>query len=119
MRPTAILSINQPYSMTGPTISTHVLDVGKGSPAADITVELFIDQTLVASSRTDSDGRIPDLAGELETGSYRLSFSLGEYFGGAEHLFDRVMFDLELTQPRRYHVPLLLSNFSCTSYRGS
>ena len=105
--------------MNGLTISTHVLDIADGSPAGNVRVELFIDETLVASALTDSDGRISDLAGELEPGSYRLSFALGEYFANGEHLFDRVIYDLELTQPRRYHVPLLVSSFSCASYRGS
>jgi 5-hydroxyisourate hydrolase len=101
------------------TVSTHVLDVARGRPAAGVAVELFVDETRLGAERTDQDGRISRLGGELDAGSYRIEFQLGGYFAGREHIFERVSFDLRLDAERHYHVPLLISPFGCTSYRGS
>jgi 5-hydroxyisourate hydrolase len=101
------------------TLSTHVLDAVLGSPAIGLTVRLLSGEEQVAVARTGPDGRIPDLAAGLEPGVYRLVFETGGYFATAGHLFQRVSLDVVLTEPRHYHVPLLLGPFSVTSYRGT
>ncbi len=95
------------------TVSTHVLDTERGRPASGVRVELFRSETLVGSGQTDADGRIGDLAeGELESGSYRLVFHPPSPF------FRRVELEVVLDEGH-YHVPLLLSPYACTTYRGS
>ena len=95
------------------SISTHVLDTGRGEPARGVTVELFRGDDLVASGETDDDGRIAQLADdELGPGAYRLVFHPSSPF------FKRVEVEVELG-PGHYHVPLLLAPYSCAIYRGS
>ena len=101
------------------TLSTHVLDAVRGTPASGLTVRLLSGDTQVATSRTGPDGRLPDLASDLEPGVYRLVFETGDYFGSSSHIFRRVSLDLALTERRHYHVPLLLGPFSVTTYRGA
>ena len=70
---------------------------------------------------TDGDGRIANL-GEPVAGSYRLSFEVGDYYKkkGTRAFVQRATLDFEITDPnRKYHIPLLMSPFSCASYRGS
>ncbi len=93
------------------SISTHVLDTERGEPASAVRVELYRGSELVSSRETDEDGRIPDLA-EVEPGAYRLVFHPPSPF------FRRVELEVELTDGH-YHVPLLLSPYACTTYRGS
>ncbi len=94
------------------SLSTHVLDTGQGRPAAGVQVELFRDDQLLASGQTDGDGRIADLAEGLEPGNYRLVFRPPSVF------FQRVELEVTLVAGH-YHVPLLVSPYSCASYRGS
>ena len=101
------------------TLSTHVLDAVRGGPATGLAVKLLSGDDQVASGRTGPDGRLSDLASGLEPGVYRLIFETGEYYGADGHLFRRVSLDVALTERRHYHVPLLLSPFSVTSYRGA
>jgi len=97
------------------TVSTHVLDVASGEPAAGVRVTLGT-RTLT----TDAQGRIADLSGGgINPGSYRLLVEIGAYWGGTPHLFKTVALELELNEGRHYHVPLLISPFSCTTYRGT
>jgi 5-hydroxyisourate hydrolase-like protein (transthyretin family) len=93
------------------SLSTHVLDVERGRPANGVRVELWQEE-LVTSGDTDEDGRIADLAAGLEPGVYRLLFHPPSTF------FKRVGVEVELTEGH-YHVPLLVSSYSCVSYRGS
>jgi len=93
------------------SLSTHVLDVERGRPAAGVRVELWRDE-LVTTGETDGDGRIPNLASDLEPGVYRLLFHSDSPF------FKRVGLELEL-KDGHYHVPLLVSSYSCTAYLGS
>jgi 5-hydroxyisourate hydrolase len=93
-------------------ISTHVLDTGRGVPAAGIRVQLFRGDELVADAETDGDGRIRDLAG-VEPGTYRIVFHANSPF------FKRVEAEIEIEAGRDYHVPLLLSPYACAIYRGS
>jgi 5-hydroxyisourate hydrolase len=94
------------------TLSTHVIDLGRGAPAAGVRVELRRDGGLGAGDDTDEDGRISDLGGALETGTYRLVFNPASSF------FRRVELELDL-EDRHHHVPLLVSPFGCASYLGS
>jgi 5-hydroxyisourate hydrolase len=94
------------------SLSTHVLDTGRGQPASGVLVELFQGAELVATGVTGSDGRIVDLAAELDPGSYRLVFHPETDF------FARVELEVALADGH-FHVPLLVSPYSCTTYRGS
>ncbi len=112
------------------TISTHVLDISIGMPAADISVRLEQmdasgDITLVMSARTNADGRVPSLVPEgatMSAGICRLTFEVGEYFEatGREAFYPRTSIDFIVGErPQHYHVPLLLSPFGYSTYRGS
>ncbi|HEX3056184.1 MAG TPA: hydroxyisourate hydrolase [Gaiellaceae bacterium] len=92
-------------------LSTHVLDTSNGRPAAGVLVELFRGDDLVASAETDGDGRIRQLA-DIAAGTYRLVFHPPSPF------FTRVELQLELGDGD-HHVPLLVSPYSCATYRGS
>jgi 5-hydroxyisourate hydrolase len=99
------------------TISTHVLDTARGEPAPGVHVELYAGDVLVGSGTTDADGRISDLSGgqSLGPGRYRLVFS-----DPPSSFFRHVELEIEVDEPdRHYHVPLLVSPYSCASYRGS
>ena len=97
------------------TVSTHVLDVAEGKPAAGVRVTLAT-RTLV----TDAEGRIPDLSGGgINPGSYRLLFEVGTYFGTTPHLFDTIALEVQLSEGRHYHVPLLIAPYACSTYRGT
>jgi 5-hydroxyisourate hydrolase len=94
------------------SLSTHVLDTERGRPAVGVEVALYRGEALVSEGRTDEDGRIGDLAAGLEPGAYRLVFQPPSPF------FRRVELEVELDDGH-FHVPLLLSPYSCTIYRGS
>jgi 5-hydroxyisourate hydrolase len=94
------------------SLSTHVLDTGRGEPAGGVRVELLRGEEHVGAGETDDDGRIPELAAGLDAGEYRLVFHPPSPF------FRRVEFDIVLDDGH-YHVPLLVSPYGCVSYRGS
>jgi 5-hydroxyisourate hydrolase len=97
------------------TVSTHVLDVASGRPAAGVRVTLGT-RTLT----TDDNGRIADLSGGgINPGTYRMLFEVGAYYASNLHLFETVTLELKLAEARHYHVPLLISPYSCSSYRGT
>ena len=94
-------------------ISTHVLDTAEGRPYAGMTIGLYRGDELISQRETNPDGRIPELSDEpLEPGEYRLVFHVeGEFFRQVE---------LTITVAGgHYHVPLLVSPYGCTTYRGS
>ncbi len=93
------------------SLSTHVLDTGAGAPAPGVLVRLHRDDEIVSEQRTDSDGR-SRLGEGLDPGTYRLVFHPPSQF------FRRVELEVEL-EHGHYHVPLLVSPYSCASYRGS
>lgn len=95
------------------SLSTHVLDTASGRPAPGTRVSLEKDGAVVARGVTDADGRIGELAAALEPGRYRLVFELEGRF------FRRVAIDVEIGTDAKYHVPLLVTPFAVTSYRGS
>ena len=94
------------------SVSTHVLDTGAGKPAAGVRVELFREGRLIAGGTTNDDGRIPELGTGLAPGMYALVFHPPSPF------FRRVELEVELGNGH-YHIPLLVSPYSCASYRGS
>jgi 5-hydroxyisourate hydrolase len=110
-------------------ITTHVLDTAKGRPAAGVTVILEIRQTSewirVGRGATDGSGRLTTLTGSepLAPGTYRLTFDVAAYHREQGH---RVAFFPEVTVTfsvrditQQYHVPLLISPFGYTTYRGA
>lgn len=104
------------------TVSTHVLDAVRGAPAAAVAVCLFdCDGTELAAASTDADGRVAGLGGELAPGTYRLRFGTGDYFSalGVPAFYPEVTIAFAVGEERHYHVPLLLSPFSYSTYRGS
>ena len=94
------------------SLSTHVLDTARGEPARGVLVELFRGDELLASGVTGTDGRIAEVAAGLEPGSYRLVFHPETEF------FARFEVEIALGEGH-FHVPLLVSPYSCTTYRGS
>jgi 5-hydroxyisourate hydrolase len=105
-------------------ITTHVLDTARGRPAAGlgVTLELGPDWTEVGSGRTGDDGRLAELGSVGSPGRYRLRFDTGAYFeaGGARAFFPEVTVEFVVEQPdEHHHVPLLLSPFGYSTYRGS
>ena len=107
-------------------LTTHVLDTARGKPGAGIPVELYRLEnetgTLVAKATTNRDGRTdaPLLEGaDLRTGTYQLVFHVGAYFAGHGFL-DAVPIRFTIADAAaHYHVPLLCSPWSYTTYRGS
>jgi 5-hydroxyisourate hydrolase len=107
-------------------VTTHVLDTGAGRPAAGVAVVLYRKDGgswhELASSATDADGRAKDLGPEqLAPGHYRLNFGTGDYYArlGTATFFPEVDLVFEVKGPEHYHVPLLLSPFAYSTYRGS
>lgn len=107
------------------TLSTHVLDIERGAPAVGVPIALYRGERRLIQAETNADGRIADLAGgsSLEAGSYRLVFDVSTYFarqGRAAPFLQRVSIEFQLNAADpHYHVPLLVSPYACTSYRGS
>ncbi|MFT4199006.1 MAG: hydroxyisourate hydrolase [Pseudoxanthomonas sp.] len=108
------------------TLSTHVLDTMHGRPARGVALRLYRDGALLLESRSDDDGRCPplkDLA--IAPGHYRLLFAVADYFRAqgvalAEPPFlDEVGIDFGIAGDGHYHVPLLVSPYAYSTYRGS
>ncbi|NUR57697.1 MAG: 2-oxo-4-hydroxy-4-carboxy-5-ureidoimidazoline decarboxylase [Catenulispora sp.] len=108
-------------------VTTHVLDAARGVPASglDVTLEQPADGawTVVGRGRTDADGRVTMLGpAALPAGRYRVTFGTGAYFAaqGTSTFYPEVVVVIELADPAaHYHVPLLLSPFAYSTYRGS
>lgn len=107
------------------SISTHVLDTAHGCPAAGVAVRLFAGTALLFDGSTDADGRCRDLP-ELAPGTYRLEFAVAAYFAGRgvdlpdPPFLDVVTIAFGVAEAGgHYHVPLLVSPFSYSTYRGS
>jgi 5-hydroxyisourate hydrolase len=107
-------------------LTTHVLDTAQGRPGAGIPIELYRLEgeigTLVASAKTNRDGRTdaPLLEGEkLRAGTYQLVFHVGAYFK-SQGFLDVVPIRFAIADASaHYHVPLLCSPWSYSTYRGS
>ena len=110
-------------------ITTHVLDTSRGQPAGGVPVTLEIEAAggwkLVGKGTTNADGRISDLVSaevSIMPGVYRLIFDTGKYFAShqSESFYPQVTIVFRLADAaQHYHVPLLLSPFGYSTYRGS
>jgi len=105
-------------------ITTHILDLVRGQPAASVPVRLYNSDGLVASAVTDRDGRVANWASgfTVQAGKYRLEFDVAPYFD--QHQIESFYEDVHISFRVRgtlehYHVPLLLSPFGYSTYRGS
>jgi 5-hydroxyisourate hydrolase len=110
------------------SISTHVLDTARGQPAAGVPVTLSRREdtgawTVVGNGITDDDGRVRELSSEpLEAGDYRLEFETAPYFkvAGTAAFYPEVLVVFRVIDPgAHHHVPLLLSPFGYSTYRGT
>ncbi|KAL5795169.1 hypothetical protein ACOSP7_003763 [Xanthoceras sorbifolium] len=130
---------SQILTRSRPPVTTHVLDVSRGSPAAGVEVRLEMWQGMqpvplfgetdisgwvtLGSSATDKDGRSGQLMSMMEDvkpGFYRISFNTGKYCPAGFFPYVSIVFEIRESQKREhFHVPLLLSPFSFSTYRGS
>ena len=110
-------------------ITTHVLDIAKGSPAENVQIQLESwiksEWQLLGRGSTNADGRLTNLLepGSLAKGNYRISFDVEKYFRSQNiqsFFYPVVRIEFEILNPEQhYHVPLLLSPFGYSTYRGS
>ncbi|MGN2635592.1 hydroxyisourate hydrolase [Nocardia takedensis] len=103
------------------SLSTHVLDAVRGAPAAGVAVDLYRGDRLLGTGSTDADGRVARLADDLTPAVYRLVFDTGGYFAQQriDTFYPEVSISFAVGEERHYHVPLLLSPFAFSTYRGS
>ncbi|AVO38687.1 hydroxyisourate hydrolase [Pukyongiella litopenaei] len=117
--------------MTG-YLTTHVLDTARGCPAEGLRIELFriegSDRTLLKTLATNDDGRTDEQIlpeAEFATGEYELVFHAGAYLDATgtppedPRFLDIIPIRFGMSEPLHYHVPLLLSPFGYSTYRGS
>ena len=104
-------------------LSTHVLDAVTGRPVTDMAVTLTdADGNVLAEPSTDGDGRVTELAGGELSGVYRLRFDTATYFArqSVAAFYPEIVIAFEVTDPAgKYHVPVLLSPYAYSTYRGS
>jgi len=105
-------------------ITTHVLDTSRGRPASGVPVVLEIQRSgweVLGKGATDADGRLKDLLPDnfaLAAGVYRLTFDASAYF--PDGFYPSIMIVFTVRDPsRHYHIPVLLSPYGYTTYRGS
>jgi 5-hydroxyisourate hydrolase len=104
------------------SVSTHVLDAVLGRPAAGIAVRLLAGDELVAEGVTDHDGRCRLTEDATDAGTHRLVFATGPWFAeqAREAFYPEVVLTFVVQEPAdHHHVPLLLSPFAYSTYRGS
>jgi len=108
-------------------LTTHVLDTMSGLPAAGLKIDLYRFESdlavFISSHITNEDGRVdaPLLAGDnFKPGTYRLDFHAGDYLKPTSDFLDIIPIRFIINDPKRhYHVPLLLSAYGYSTYRGS
>ncbi|BCK57800.1 hydroxyisourate hydrolase [Nocardia wallacei] len=111
--------------MSRSAITTHVLDTAAGVPARNIPVRLEFrvagNWRELGAAHTDDDGRVSAIGPATVTpGDYRLTFDTAAYFGAREHFFPEAVVTFTVADPaQHHHVPLLLSPFATSTYRGS
>jgi 5-hydroxyisourate hydrolase len=117
-----------------PDLSTHILDISLGLPAKNVLVKLYKKGEEIASAKTDNDGRIK-IWFSSETGEklelvpkefskkeiYSLTFFTGDYFEEQkiESIYPKVQVEFKIDEGIHYHIPILLSPFGYSTYRGS
>ncbi|XP_029948469.1 5-hydroxyisourate hydrolase [Salarias fasciatus] len=127
-----ILPENKTQTMTGPPspLTTHVLNTGRGVPGSNMALSLFRQNPsnkaweLITAGTTNDDGRCPGLITKelFTTGVYKMHFETEQYWTsiGETSFYPYVEIVFTITDPgQKYHVPLLLSRFSYSTYRGS
>lgn len=104
-------------------LTTHALDTAAGRPAAGLRVRLLRDREILAETSTNDDGRCDQpLLTDPAPGRYRLVFAVGDYFrnrGIDSPFLDEVPIDFEIRAGESYHVPLVFTPWSYSTYRGS
>lgn len=110
-------------------ITTHVLDTATGKPAKGLPITLSSlgstgEKTVIGSGITNDDGRITDLmaVGSLKAGRFQMHFDTATYFKaqGVDGFYPEAVITFDITAPKEhYHIPLLLSPFGYSTYRGS
>jgi len=109
-------------------LTTHVLDTGLGCPAAGLRIELYRDGEKLRDVETNADGRVgaPLLEGDsFQAGTYELVFHAGDYLDSTGQnltepkFLDVIPLHFGISEDSHYHVPLLLSAFGYSTYRGS
>jgi 5-hydroxyisourate hydrolase len=112
-------------------LTTHILNTAEGCPAAGVDIRLFAvdgERRMVASTVSNADGRTdqPLVEGDaMQTGCYELEFDIGPYFGargmatGEPAFLDTVVIRFSVDAGEHYHVPLLVSPWRYSTYRGS
>ena len=111
------------------TISTHILDITRGTPAAGVVITLTKQRDhqwqTIGSGKTNNDGRVPDLckdSSHLVPGTYKMHFDTQQYFSATGdtlfYPYAEVVFIIDQSD-QHYHIPLLLSPFGYSTYRGS
>ena len=102
-------------------ISTHILDIAAGCPAPGITVRLFLGDRELTAAVTNEEGRVQTLlppGTPLSAGTYRIVFAVASYW--PDGFYPEVSVTFLVKDPQsHYHVPLLISPFGFTTYRGS
>jgi 5-hydroxyisourate hydrolase len=104
------------------SVSTHVLDAALGRPAAGMTVELWAGTELLAAGTTDADGRCRLTEHATPAGPHRLVFGTGPWAADQERetFWPEVVLSFTVREPtEHHHVPLLLSPFAYSTYRGT
>lgn len=111
-------------------LTTHILDTANGRPANDVAIRLYAlrpERSELAATQSNADGRTDAalLEGDaMQSGSYELEFDIGSYFAAAgcgeqPPFLDTVVIRVNLQADEHYHVPLLVSPWSYSTYRGS
>ena len=112
-------------------ITTHILDLSAGKPASGVRVSLArvptgasAERIIVGSGETDADGRLRTLVADgatLDAGVYELTFETEPYFAQRQtpSFYPRVAVSFHVEAGEKYHVPLLISSFGYSTYRGS
>jgi 5-hydroxyisourate hydrolase len=108
------------------SVSTHVLDTMRGNPAAGVAVALNFrrpngDWSILGHAVTDANGRVKEIGGRLEAGEYRLDFATGAYFKSFETdaFYPEVSVMFAVAEGETHvHVPLLLSPYGYSTYKG-
>lgn len=108
------------------SISTHILDISRGRPAQGVDVRLEYLKGdafgLIAEGKTDADGRVRDWKFDMKTGTWRIRFAIDSYFSALGekcfYPFVEIVFQVD-NADQHYHVPLLLSAYGYSTYRGS
>lgn len=107
-----------------PPVTTHILDLVNGRPAAGVAVRFYDTSGLIADGVTNEDGRVTQWSSPftLVVGKYRLEFDVEPWFQarGERSFYEDVHISFRVSDPtEHYHVPLLLSPFGYSTYRGS